>query len=64
MAQVAAFKEVAESKLRGLLAYRKTFRCAGVKMSDSALSYEAPERESAPKIRNWMRRNISGRFDP
>ena len=37
MAQGAAFKEVATSKLRRLLAYTKSSKCADVGIGDSAL---------------------------
>ena len=38
MAQEAALKEVASSKLRRLLAYDRLFNCADVKIGDTALS--------------------------
>ena len=51
MAQEAALKEVAKSKLRRLLAYNKTFNCADIKVGDSVLFYKAPHRKSQPRWR-------------
>ena len=48
-AQGAALDEVAGSKLRRLLAPKKTFNCAGVKVGGSVPLCEAPNRESRPK---------------
>ena len=41
-AQEAALKEIANSKLRRLLAYNKTFDCADIKVGDTVLFYKAP----------------------
>ena len=51
MAQEAALKEVANSKLRRLLAHNKTFNCADIKVGDTALFYKAPHRKSHPRWR-------------
>ena len=51
MAQGAALKEVANSKLRRLLAYNKTFNCADIKVGDLVLFYKAPHRKSRPRWR-------------
>ena len=48
MAQEGALKGVANSKLRRLLAYKKTFNCSDVKIGDSVLCYGAFGRESLP----------------
>ena len=42
MAQEAALKEVASSKLRRFLAYNETFNCTDVAIGDIILCYEAP----------------------
>ena len=51
MARGAALREVAKSKLCRLLARNKTFNCAGIKVGDSVLFYEAPHRKSQPRWR-------------
>ena len=51
MAQEAALKEVANSKLRLLLAYDKSFDCADVKFGESALRPGAANRKSTPGCR-------------
>ena len=50
-AQGAARKEIANSKLRRLLAYNKTFDCVDVKVGDSVLFYKAPQKKSNPRRR-------------
>ena len=44
MAQEAALKEVANSKLRRQMAHNKTFNCTDIKVGDTVLFYEAPRR--------------------
>ena len=51
MAQKAALKEVAKSKLRRLLAYNKSFNCRGVQIGDTVLIYKSTKRKSAPRWR-------------
>ena len=51
MAQEAALKEVAYSKLRRLLARHEPFDCADVKLPVSALFLTVSFRESAPRLR-------------
>ena len=48
MAQEAALKEVANSKLRCLLAYNKSFNCTDVAIGDSVLLHETVTRKSTP----------------
>ena len=55
MAQEAARQEVANSKLRRPLAYRKTFSCTDVKIGDSVLFYKTPNRKSQPNRRGPAR---------
>ena len=50
-AQEAALKEIANSKLRRLLAYNKTFDCADIKVGGSVLFYKAPRKKSNPRWR-------------
>ena len=45
-AQEAALAGVANSKLRRLLAYNKTFDCIDIKVGDSVLLYKAPQRKA------------------
>ena len=52
MAQEAALKEVANSKLRRLLAHNKTFNCTDIKVGDTVLFYKAPHRKSHPRWRD------------
>ena len=51
MAQEAAHKEIANSKLRRLLAHNQTFNCTDIKIGDSVLFYKAPHRKSHPRWR-------------
>ena len=55
MAQDAAFAEAANSKLRRLSAYNKSFKCADIKIGDSKLLCEAANRKSAPRWRGPAR---------
>ena len=41
MAQEAALKEIANSRLRRLLAFTKSFTCADVKIGDAVLFHKA-----------------------
>ena len=50
-AQEATLKEVANSKLRRLLARNKTFNCAEIDVGDMVLFYKAQSRKSAPRWR-------------
>ena len=50
-AQEAALKEIANSKLRRLLAYNKTFDSVDVKVGDEVLFYKAPQKKSNPRWR-------------
>lgn len=49
MAPEAAFKEVANRKLRRLLAYSGSFDCSFVKIGNSVLFYGAANHKSAPR---------------
>ena len=49
--QGGVLKEVANSKLRGLSAYDKSFKCTDVRIGNTPLSYEAVFREGAPRWR-------------
>ena len=49
--QGAAMEEVANSKLRRLLAYSTSFICADAQVGESVLFREAPNREGAPRWR-------------
>ena len=51
MAQEAASKEIANSKLRRNLAANNSFDSAGVRVGDDAVFYKAPARKSAPRWR-------------
>ena len=51
MAQEAASRESATSKLRRLLAYDETSKRADVKVGDSAFFHKATNRKSAPR---WL----------
>ena len=51
IAQEAALKEAKDCKLLRLLAYYKTFNCAGVKIGGSVRFFETPSRRSQPKWR-------------
>ena len=48
MAQEAGPKQAANSKLRRMLAYKKTFNCTAVQIGDSVLFYKAANRKSTP----------------
>ena len=48
-AQEAALREIANSKLRRLLAYSKTLDCVDIKVGDSVLFYKAPHKKSNPR---------------
>ena len=50
-AREAALKEVADSKLRRLLANAKSFICADIPIGDSVLFYKAQHRESSTQWR-------------
>ena len=50
-AQEAALAGVANSKLRRLLAYNKTFDCIDIKVGDSVLFYKAPQKKRNPRWR-------------
>ena len=50
-AQEAALKEIANSKLRRLLAYNETFDCVDIKVGDTVLFYKAPHKKSNPRWR-------------
>ena len=56
-AQEAALKEIANSKLRRLLAYNKTFDSVDIKVGDEVLFYKAPRRKAArvgvDRRRSW-----------
>ena len=51
MAQEAAPKEVANSTLRRLLAYSKSFNCTVAKIGDSVLPFKAVNQRSASRRR-------------
>ena len=51
MAREAASKEVANSKLRRLLAYNKSFNCADVKIGDAVLLNKSTNKKSSPRRR-------------
>ena len=51
MAQEAAAKGAANSKLRSLLAYNKSSKCTDVQIGDTAPFYEAIHRKSTPRWR-------------
>ena len=53
--QEAAPREAANSKLRSLLPYNKSFNCADVAVGGSFLCYEAQSRESSPRWRGPAR---------
>ena len=52
MAQEAAQKEMANSRLRHLPAQNRSFGCTDAEVGDSALFYEAVNRKSAPRRRD------------
>ena len=49
--QDAALKEAPNSKLRRLLAYKKSFKCTGVRIGDAPLFYRAMNRRGARRRR-------------
>ena len=51
MAQEAALKEVANSKLRRLPARKKSFKCTDVQIGDAAIFFEATNRKIKPRWR-------------
>ena len=56
MAQEAALKKVATSKLRRLMARNKAFNCTDIKVGGSVLFYNSPRRKSQPHWRGpaWV----------
>ena len=52
IAQEAALKGVANSKLRRLLARKKSFECTEVRIGHAALFYNAMNREGATRLRD------------
>ena len=59
LAQVAALKEMASSKLRRLLVLNRLFNCTDVKVRDAMLIYKAVNRKGAPRGVAWRRFRIS-----
>ena len=51
MAQEAALKEIANSRLRRLSAVNKSLTCSDVKVGDTPLFHKAQRKESAPRCR-------------
>ena len=51
MAQDAALKECASSRLRRLLAYNKSSNCSDVKIGNAGILSEAASKESMPRCR-------------
>ena len=51
LAQEAALKEIANSKLRRILAFNNSIDSADVEVGDEVLFYKAPPRKSAPRWR-------------
>ena len=51
MAQEAALKEIANSRLRRFSAFNKSSTCADVKIGDAVLFYKARSKKSAPRRR-------------
>ena len=51
MAQEAALKESAASKLRRLSAFNKSFTCTDVEIGDTVLCYKTQKKKSAPRRR-------------
>ena len=49
MARGAALKESADSRLRRMLAYNKSFTCTDVRIGDAALCYKAQSEKGAPR---------------
>ena len=49
MAREAALKEIADSRLRRLLAFNKSSNCTDIKIGDAELLYKAERRKSAPQ---------------
>ena len=50
-AQEAAPEGFANGRLRRLLAFNKSYACAGVKIGDAALCYKSQSKKSAPRRR-------------
>ena len=50
-AQEAALKELANGKLRSLLAYNKSSKCSDVKIGDAALFRKSAKEKSTPRRR-------------
>ena len=51
LAQEAALKEIANSKLRRILAFNNSFESVDVKVGDEVLFYKAPTKKSIPRWR-------------
>ena len=51
MAQEAAMKGIANSKIRRILAFNNSFESVDVKAGDEVLFYKAPTKKSVPR---WM----------
>ena len=51
MAPEAALKEIANSKLRRLLAFNKSFNCADIEIGETVLFYMAQSKKGAPRWR-------------
>ena len=51
VAQEAALNEIANSIVRRLPAFNKTFNCTDTKIGDAVLSYKAQSKKSAPRRR-------------
>ena len=51
MAQEAAFREIANNRLRKSKAYTKSFNLTDVKIGDAALFYSAAKKKSTPRWR-------------
>ena len=51
MAQEAALKEIADSRLRRLLAFNRSLTCTDAKIGCAALFYKARSKKSAPRRR-------------
>ena len=51
LAQEAALKVIADSRLRKFLAHNKSFTCTNIKTGDTARFYKAQNKKSAPHWR-------------
>ena len=51
MARDAALKEIANGRLRRLLAFNKSLTCTDVKTGDAVLFYSAQSKKSGPRRR-------------